>query len=97
MSTISATIIRLKSRQTTYDKWSNRLGYSGQKVGIKPVSDKIWLVSFMHHDLGYFDHETCRLEPTANPLSPKVLPMSPVRTLGEVDRWNPLQLAKFSD
>ncbi len=52
--------------------------FAGQKVGIKQVSDKIWLVSFMQYDLGYFDHETCRLEPIENPFSAKVLPMSPV-------------------
>jgi putative transposase len=28
--------------------------------------------------LGFFDHETGRLEPIANPFAPKVLPMSPV-------------------
>jgi putative transposase len=52
--------------------------FAGQKVGIKEVSDKIWLVAFMHYDLGFFDHEACRLEPLANPVEPKVLPMSPV-------------------
>jgi len=31
----------------------------------------------MHYDLGYFDDETCRREPIDNPLSPKVLAMSP--------------------
>ncbi len=41
--------------------------FAGQKVGIKQVSDNIWLVSFIHYDLGYFDHETCRLEPIENP------------------------------
>ena len=51
--------------------------FAGQNVGVKQVSDHIWLVSFMHYDLGYFDHETCRLEPIDNPFSPKVLPMSP--------------------
>ena len=40
--------------------------------------DKIWLVSFIDYDLGYFDSETCTLEPLANPVGPKVLPMSPV-------------------
>jgi hypothetical protein len=29
------------------------------------------------YDLGYFDDETCRLEPIKNPFGPKVLPMSP--------------------
>src|SRR5207302_11090745 len=34
--------------------------FAGQSVGIKQVSEHIWLVSFMDYDLGYFDHETCR-------------------------------------
>jgi putative transposase len=53
------------------------LVFAGQSVGIKQVSEEIWLVSFMDYDLGYFDHETCRLEPIDNPFGPKVLPMSP--------------------
>jgi putative transposase len=52
--------------------------FAGQNVGIKEVSDRIWLVTFMHYDLGFFDHEKCRLEPVDNPFEPKVLPMSPV-------------------
>ncbi len=52
--------------------------FAGQKVGIKQVSNNIWLVSFMQYDLGYFDLDACRLEPIDNPFSPKVLPMSPV-------------------
>jgi putative transposase len=52
--------------------------FAGQLVGLKQVSDEIWLVSFMDYDLGYFDHETCRLEPIENPFGPKVLPMTPV-------------------
>jgi len=52
--------------------------FAGQTVGIKQVEERIWLVSFMHYDLGYFDDETCRLEPLQNPFGPKVLPMSPV-------------------
>ena len=51
--------------------------FAGQKVGIKQVEDHLWLASFMHYDLGYFDDETCRLEPIANPFGAKVLPMSP--------------------
>lgn len=35
------------------------------------------LVTFMEYDLGYFDDETCRLEPINNPIGPKLLPMSP--------------------
>lgn len=40
---------------------------AGQKVGLTEVDEGIWLVSFMHDDLGFFDNETCRLEPLANP------------------------------
>jgi putative transposase len=50
--------------------------FAGQTVGIKQIEDRVWLVSFMDYDLGYFDDETCRLEPLANPFGPKVLPMS---------------------
>ena len=47
------------------------VAFAGQSVGIKQVSDEIWLVSFMDYDLGYFDQETCRLEPIENPLRTK--------------------------
>jgi putative transposase len=49
---------------------------AGQRLGIKEVDEGIWLGSFMSCDLGYFDDKTCRLELLANPLGPKVLPMS---------------------
>jgi len=51
--------------------------FAGQNVGVKEVSDKIWLVSSMDYDLGFFDHETYRVEPTNNPFAAKVSPMSP--------------------
>jgi len=51
--------------------------FAGQKVGIKQVEDRVWLVSFMQYDLGYFDDETARLEPINNPFGATVLPMSP--------------------
>ena len=41
--------------------------FAGQNVGVKQVSDQIWMVSFMNYDLGFFDNETCRLEPVDNP------------------------------
>jgi putative transposase len=50
--------------------------FAGQNVGIKEVSDKIWLVSFMKYDLGFFDHEAGRVECTENPFGAKLLPMS---------------------
>lgn len=49
--------------------------FAGQSVGVTQVGERIWLVTFMHYDLGYFDDEVCRLEPIANPFGPKVLPM----------------------
>ena len=51
--------------------------FAGQNVGIKEVTDKVWLVTFMEYDLGFFDDETCRLESAENPFGAKVLPMSP--------------------
>jgi putative transposase len=51
--------------------------FAGQKVGVKQTDDHIWLVTFMDYDLGYFDDETCRLEPIDNPFGSKLLPMSP--------------------
>ncbi|HYN27443.1 MAG TPA: integrase core domain-containing protein [Burkholderiales bacterium] len=44
--------------------------FAGQTVGIKQVGERIWLARFMHYDLGYFDDETCRLEPIDNPFGP---------------------------
>jgi putative transposase len=50
--------------------------FAGQRVGIKQVEDRLWLVSFMDYDLGYFDDTECRLEPLDNPFGSKLLPMS---------------------
>jgi putative transposase len=52
--------------------------FAGQNVGIKEVSENIWLVSFMHYDLGFFDHQTGRVECAQNPFEAKVLPMPSV-------------------
>jgi putative transposase len=52
--------------------------FAGQNVGVTEVGDHLWLVTFMHYDLGYFDDETGRLEPIENPFGPKVLPMCSV-------------------
>jgi putative transposase len=52
--------------------------FAGQRVGVKEIEEKIWLVSFMKYDLGFFDHETGRIECAENPFGAKVLPMSPV-------------------
>ena len=49
--------------------------FAGQNVGIKEVSDRIWLVSFMDYDLGFFDYEIGRLGCVENSFAAKVLPM----------------------
>ena len=45
--------------------------FAGQSVGIREVADKIWLVSFMEYDLGFFDEEVGRVEPASNPFVPE--------------------------
>jgi putative transposase len=52
--------------------------FAGQNVGIKEIAEKIWLVSFMHYDLGFFDQECGRVTSAENPFDAKVLPMCPV-------------------
>lgn len=49
---------------------------AGQKLGIKEVDEGIWLVSFMHYDLGYIDLEQKTLQPLDNPFGPGLSPMS---------------------
>ena len=49
--------------------------FAGQNVGVTQVGERIWLVTFMQDHLGYFDDETCRLEPIENPFGPKLLPV----------------------
>lgn len=46
---------------------------AGQCVGIKEVDDGIWLVSFMHYDLGYVDLEQKTLQPLDNPFGARFL------------------------
>src|SRR6204780_2711082 len=52
--------------------------FAGQNVGVRQVADHIWLISFMHYDLGFFDDETSRVECAPNPFSAKVSTMCPV-------------------
>lgn len=51
--------------------------FAGQKVGLKQVSDRIWLVTLIDEDLRYFDDAECRIEPLESPFGPKLLRMSP--------------------
>jgi hypothetical protein len=49
---------------------------AGQRLGIKEVDDGIWLVSFMHYDLGYIDLEQRTLQTLGNPFGARLSPMS---------------------
>jgi hypothetical protein len=49
---------------------------AGQRVGIKEVDDGIWIVTFMHYDLGYIDLEQKILQPLDNAFGARLLPMS---------------------
>ena len=47
--------------------------FAGQYVGIRELTDGIWLVSFMDYDLGFFDQQENRVEPVGvNPFAPKL-------------------------
>ena len=49
---------------------------AGQCLGIKEVDDGIWIVSFMHYDLGYIDVEQQTLQPLDNPFRLRLSRMS---------------------
>lgn len=49
---------------------------AGQRLGIKEVDDCVWLVSFMHYDLGYIDLEQKTLQTLDNPFGPRLAPVS---------------------
>jgi transposase InsO family protein len=49
---------------------------AGQRLGLKEIDDGIWLVSFMHYDLGYIDLEQKTLQTIDNPFGTRLSPMS---------------------
>jgi hypothetical protein len=49
---------------------------AGHRLGIKEVDDGIWIVSFMHYDLGFIDLEQKTLQPLDNPFGIGLSPMS---------------------
>jgi len=49
---------------------------AGQRVGIKEVDEGIWIVSFMHYDLGHIDLEQKNPATPGQPVRPELLPMS---------------------
>jgi hypothetical protein len=49
---------------------------AGQRLAITELDDGIWLVSFMHYDLGYIDLEQRTLQTIDNPFGTRLSPMS---------------------
>lgn len=49
---------------------------AGQRLGLTEVDDGIWLVTFMHYDLGYIDLEQRTLQTIDNPFGTRLSPMS---------------------
>ena len=52
---------------------------AGQRLGKRQLDDGVWLVSFMHYDLGYIDLEQRTLQTIDNPFGTRSSPMSPGR------------------
>ena len=47
--------------------------FAGQILGLREVEDRIWLVTFLKYDLGFFDNKEDRVEPTTNPFAPEIV------------------------
>jgi putative transposase len=45
--------------------------FAGQILGLREIEDRIWLVSFLDYDIGFFDDQHDRVEPTTNPFTPE--------------------------
>ncbi len=70
--------------------WKSPRAPHNENVGVTRVGERVWLVTFTRDDCGYFDGETCRLEPIDNPFRPKkVLPMSSEWTVTHVSVMDP--------
>jgi len=49
---------------------------AGQRLVIEKVDNGIWIVSFMSYDLGFSDLQQKTLQPSDNPLGPRMSPTS---------------------
>ena len=49
--------------------------FEGQRLGLREVDTDVWLVSFMHYDLGYIDLEARTLQTIDTPFGSRVSPM----------------------
>lgn len=47
--------------------------FAGQILGLTEIEDRIWLVSFMDYDIGFFDDKQDRVEPATNPFAPEIV------------------------
>ena len=60
--------ISIRTRKIQFSR-----AFAGQYVGVREVSEGIWLVSFMRYDPGFFDETGNRVEPIGeNPFAPKL-------------------------
>jgi hypothetical protein len=48
----------------------------GTEAGFRHPNDGIWLLNFMHYDLGYIDLEQRTLQTIDNPFGTRLSPMS---------------------
>jgi hypothetical protein len=60
--------------------------FAGQKVGGKEIGEKVWLVTFMHYDIGSFDQEFGRVDCAENPFGAEVSPTGSKKQSGVVLR-----------
>ena len=49
--------------------------FEGQRLGLREVDTDVWLVSFMHYDLGYIDLEARTLQTIDTPFGSRASPM----------------------
>lgn len=57
---------------------------AGQRIGTNEVDDGIWIVSYMHYDLGYIDLEQKTLKTPRQPVGARLLPMTWARAVTDV-------------
>jgi hypothetical protein len=70
--------------------------FAGQNVGVKEVSDKVWLLSFMKYDLGFFDQELGTVTSAENPFGAKVSPESAYSGLSDLMHYSFAELLSRS-
>jgi hypothetical protein len=57
---------------------------AGQRLGIKEVDEGVWIVNFMRYDLGFVDLEQKTLQPLDNLFGPRLSPICPGWTKGDL-------------